>query len=180
MTTRSSEGVQRALRHIEQHLGQPLSIAELADMAGQRNDVSTRSKWLDEIVKADKAAGGARTDRSRYLAAKATLESATPAVASFDAAKLKVPLDKSLKQKRAAMEKVLAIYGRALDYQVAEVTTAATYGMAELYRQLGADLIVFRRGPILAAITYAGLFQDVDQEQQIVDRALANIDAALA
>ena len=33
MTTRSSLGVQRALRHIEQHLGQPLSLAELATMA---------------------------------------------------------------------------------------------------------------------------------------------------
>jgi AraC-like DNA-binding protein len=34
MTTRSSHGVQRALRHIEQHLSQPLSLAELAEMAG--------------------------------------------------------------------------------------------------------------------------------------------------
>jgi len=34
VTTRSSKGVQRALQHIEQHLGQPLSLAELADMAG--------------------------------------------------------------------------------------------------------------------------------------------------
>ena len=30
---RSSEGVQRALQHIEQHLGQPLSLAELAEVA---------------------------------------------------------------------------------------------------------------------------------------------------
>jgi len=34
VTTRSSEGVQRALQHIEQHLGQPLSLAELAALAG--------------------------------------------------------------------------------------------------------------------------------------------------
>jgi len=34
MTMRSSHGVQRALGHIEQHLCQPLSLAELADMAG--------------------------------------------------------------------------------------------------------------------------------------------------
>jgi AraC-like DNA-binding protein len=34
VTTRSSEGVQRALQHIEQHLGQPLSLAELAEKAG--------------------------------------------------------------------------------------------------------------------------------------------------
>ena len=34
MTTRSSQGVQRARQHIEQHLSQPLSLAELATMAG--------------------------------------------------------------------------------------------------------------------------------------------------
>jgi transcriptional regulator GlxA family with amidase domain len=34
MTRRSSDGVQRALRHIEQCLAQPLGLAELADMAG--------------------------------------------------------------------------------------------------------------------------------------------------
>jgi TolA-binding protein len=114
---------------------------KLADLAGQRSDWRTRTKWLDEIVRADKAAGSARTDRSRYLAAKATLEFAQPAVANFQAIKLVAPLARSLKQKKAAMENVLSIYGRALDYQVAEVTTAATYGMAELYRQLGADLM---------------------------------------
>jgi cellulose synthase operon protein C len=118
---------------------------KLADMAEAQNDVRTRTKWLDEIVRADKSAGSARTDRSRYLAARATLESTLPAVASFEAIKLVVPLERSLKQKRAAMEKVLTAYGRALDYQVAEVTTAATYGMAELYRQLGADLMSSER-----------------------------------
>lgn len=34
MTTRSSSGVQRALHHIEEHLQQPLSLAELAELAG--------------------------------------------------------------------------------------------------------------------------------------------------
>ena len=43
------------------------------------------------------------------------------------------------------MDKLLAVYGRALDYQVAEVTTAATYGMAEAYRQLAADLLASER-----------------------------------
>ena len=32
-------------------------------------------------------------------------------------------------------------YKRAADYQVAEVTTAATYEMAELYRTLAQDLL---------------------------------------
>jgi len=43
------------------------------------------------------------------------------------------------------MEKALGVYSRSLDYGVAEVTTAATYGMAELYRQLAADLLASER-----------------------------------
>lgn len=117
----------------------------LADMAKAQNDVRTRSQWINEIIAADKSAGAARTDRSKYLAARGTLETAQPQVAMFNSIKLIVPLDKSLKAKRAAMEKVLATYGQALDYGVAEVTTAATYGMAELYRQLGADLMTSER-----------------------------------
>lgn len=118
---------------------------KLADMAKAQNDVKTRSLWLDEIIRADKAAGAARTDRSKYLAARATIETAAGPVALFNAIKLTAPLNKSLKSKREAMEKTLAIYGQALDYGVAEVTTQATFGMAELYRRLGADLMSSER-----------------------------------
>jgi hypothetical protein len=118
---------------------------KLADMAKAQNDLKTRSQWLDEIIKADKSAGASRTDRSKYLAAKATIETADVPVAMFNSIKLTVPLDKSLKNKRAAMEKTLNIYGQALDYGVAEVTTQATFGMAELYRTLGSDLMASER-----------------------------------
>jgi tetratricopeptide (TPR) repeat protein len=118
---------------------------KLADMAKDQHDLKARAQWNDEIIRADKAAGTARTDRSKYLAARATLETAEPHVAMFNAVKLVAPLDKSLKMKRNAMEKVMAVYGQALDYGVAEVTTAATFGMAELYRQLGADLLASER-----------------------------------
>lgn len=118
---------------------------KLADMAKAQNDTRARAQWIEEIIRADKQAGAARTDRSKYLAAKATLETAEPHVAMFNAVKLVAPLDRSLKTKRNAMEKVLSIYGQALDYGVAEVTTAATFGMAELYRNLGADLLASER-----------------------------------
>jgi hypothetical protein len=117
----------------------------LADFAAGAHDERSRTRWLEEIVRVDQAAGTARSERSRYLAARATLTLVEPAVSGFNGVRLVVPLDKSLKAKRAAMERVLAAYGRALDYQVAEVTTAATFGMAEVYRQLGADLLSSER-----------------------------------
>lgn len=118
---------------------------KLADMAKAQNDYKARAQWNEDIIRADAMAGAARTDRSKYLAAKATLEAAEPQVSMFNAIKLVAPLDKSLKSKRTQMEKVLTAYGKALDYGVAEVTTAATFGMGELYRQLGADLIASER-----------------------------------
>jgi tetratricopeptide (TPR) repeat protein len=118
---------------------------KLADMAKANNDSAARIRWLDEIIRADKTAGDERTNRTRYLAALATVETVTPALAAFDTVKLVSPLAKSLKEKRKAMEKVLGIYGQALDYQVAEVTTAATFGMAELYSKLGKEVMASER-----------------------------------
>jgi len=43
------------------------------------------------------------------------------------------------------MEAALKAYEAAADYQVAEVTTAATFESAELYRQLGKDLMSSER-----------------------------------
>lgn len=117
----------------------------LADIALAAKDYNTRTQWLQDIIRADAQAGSARTDRSRYLAARATLITVEPDVVAFNSVKLVAPLPRSLKTKRAAMDKVMATYGRALDYQVAEVTTAATFGMAELYRQLGVDIMASER-----------------------------------
>jgi hypothetical protein len=49
------------------------------------------------------------------------------------------------------MERALDAYGRAAQYGVAEVTTAATYSMAELYRVLAKDLMESERPANLGA-----------------------------
>jgi len=123
----------------------------LADMAVSANDIGARDRWLADIVDADRAAGGARTERSKYLAAKATLLFAEPAGAMFAAVELKAPLKKSLAAKTQAMQRALEAYGRAAQYGVAEVTTAATYSMAELYRRLARDLMASERPKNLKA-----------------------------
>ena len=127
------------------HFPQPLNPAmearnKLSLIAAKSGDLNARDYWLKEIVNADRAAGAARTDRSKALAAKATLTLAAPAREEFMRIKLVAPLKKSLAEKRKAMEAALKAYTQAADYQVAEVTTAATFESAELYRQLGKDL----------------------------------------
>jgi tetratricopeptide (TPR) repeat protein len=96
-------------------------------------------------VKADSQAGTARTDRTRYLAGKAQLALAQPARDAFRDVRLTTPLKKSLVVKRKALDTALDGYKAAAAYQVAEVTTVATYETAELYRTLARDLMKSER-----------------------------------
>jgi TolA-binding protein len=115
------------------------------------DDYSVRMKWLREIVSADAAAGAERTDRTRYLAAKAQLTLAEPTRDAFLAVRLVAPLDKSLKLKQERMQEALAAFGKAADYGIAEVTTASTYETAELYHALSRDLFASERPKDLSA-----------------------------
>ncbi len=132
------------------HFPQPLNPAmearnKLSLITAKSGDTVARDFWLRDIIAADRAAGAARSDRSRALAARATLTLAAPVREQFRSIKLVVPLKKSLAEKRKAMEAALKAYEQAADYQVAEITTAATFESAELYRQLGKDLMSSER-----------------------------------
>jgi len=109
----------------------------LAEASG---DYGARMRWMQMIIETDAIAGAERTDRTRYLAAKSQLVLAEPTRDAFRGARLVAPLADSLQIKRDRMELALAAYGKAGDYGVAEVTTAATYEIAELYHQLSRDL----------------------------------------
>src|SRR6202041_2192614 len=72
---------------------QPLNPAmkarnKLSAIAAKAGDINARDYWLKEIVNADRAAGTARTDRSKALAARATLTLAAPARDEFMRIKL--------------------------------------------------------------------------------------------
>jgi tetratricopeptide (TPR) repeat protein len=117
----------------------------LADYAAKSGDINKRDYWYREIIKVDSQAGAQRTERTHYLAAKAQLALAQPARDEFRAVRLTLPLKKSLVAKRKALEDAMNGYKKAAEYQVAEVTTAATFEMAELYRTLSKDLLASER-----------------------------------
>ena len=118
---------------------------KLADYAKDSSNTLGRREWLDRIVVADREAGASRSDRSRYLAALATLELTNASRDAFQAIPLVAPLKQTLADKKVAMERALAGYQAATAYAVAEVTTAATFEMGELYRRLAADLMKSER-----------------------------------
>jgi TolA-binding protein len=123
---------------------------KLVEIAGTSGNQAERTRWLRDLVTADAAAGAERTDRTRYLAAKAQLELAAPARDAFLGTRLVVPLDRSLAAKQARMQEALTAYRSAADYGVAEVTTAANYEIAELYHALSKDLYASERPPELS------------------------------
>ncbi|TVS14691.1 MAG: hypothetical protein EA417_14910 [Gammaproteobacteria bacterium] len=123
---------------------------QLAELARESDDAGERRRWLEAIVAVDRELGAARTDRSRYLAAHASLELAEPLRDRFMDVRLAAPLRDSLRRKRERMEAALAAYGEAAEYGVTAVVTAATWQIAELYYQLARDLMESERPSGLA------------------------------
>jgi TolA-binding protein len=144
----SSENEQRVLQNIVDRYPDPLAesiearyrLLVLAEITGDSAQVTRR---LQELVDAD--AGAQRTDRTRYLAATASIRLAEPLRKQFETAKLTQPLAESMKLKRSLMEEVIDAYTSAAEYGVAEVTTESTFRLAEVYEFFGRDLLASER-----------------------------------
>ena len=113
-------------------------LLEISEING---NAQVRTQILRDMVRVDATAGAERSDRTRFLAAKASLELAEPVRRSFVAMKITQPLADSMKLKKSRMEDVLKVYGDAAEYGVAEVTTAATFRLGEVYQQFSKDLM---------------------------------------
>jgi TolA-binding protein len=156
-------------------------LLEIADASG---NYEARMALLNDIVMADATAGAQRTDRTRFLAAKASLDLAEPVRERFQVLKLNQPLAASMKIKRAVMEEVIEAYTSAADYGVAEVTTAATFRLGEVYEQLSADLMASERPADLDAEAleqYELLLEEqaFPFEEKAIDLYKANTDRTI-
>lgn len=112
----------------------------LADLARDGHDAAAYQRWLHEIVGADNVAGAARTDQSHLLAAQASLELARIDAELARAIPLNLPLAQSLARRKAATETAVAALEGAAAYGFADVTTAATYELGNVYRDFGQAL----------------------------------------
>ncbi|MCS6943870.1 MAG: tetratricopeptide repeat protein [Sutterellaceae bacterium] len=129
---------------------QPLEAAvearyRLARLAREDGNTARELHWMREVQRADAMAGAARTDRTRYLAALATLTLAQPVVEEYRKVALVEPLKQTFKLKKTKFEQALKAYAAAAEYGVAEVTTAATFHTAELYHDFGRALLSSQR-----------------------------------
>ncbi|HVN37912.1 MAG TPA: tetratricopeptide repeat protein [Myxococcota bacterium] len=118
-------------------------------LAASHDDAAYRDE-LGRIVASDRAAGGQRTDRVRYLAARSALALSERLYREFGEVALVQPFEQSLKRKKQRMDAALAAFGDLVDYEVGEVTAAATFYMAELYADFGQALMKSERPANLA------------------------------
>jgi hypothetical protein len=136
---------------------QPLEPAvearyRLAKIAKDDGNATRELALMKDIFNADQNGGGARTERTRYLGATAALALAEPVAEAYRRIALVEPLKKQLALKKAKMEETLKAYAVAADYGVADVSTAATYRTATVYRDFGKALMSSERPKKLSKI----------------------------
>jgi tetratricopeptide (TPR) repeat protein len=128
----------------------PIEVAvetrsKIAEIYEAGNDHASRREQLERIVEIDRAAGDGRTPRVRYLAARSALVLTESLYQRFAEVELVQPFQKHLKQKQLRMNEALEGFGKLLDYEVGEVTAAATFYMAEVYSDFSRSLMSSER-----------------------------------
>ncbi|MEJ2198834.1 MAG: hypothetical protein P8X54_09760, partial [Desulfuromonadales bacterium] len=109
------------------------------------NDHEGYLKQLEKIVLIDATAGDKRTVRTRYLASHAALVLAERTYQRFVAVRLVKPLETNLRNKQALMKEVTQQFNQLLDYEVAEVTAASTFYLAQIYAHFSTALMESER-----------------------------------
>ncbi len=120
-------------------------LQKIADFYRARGDQQRLKIWLKKIVEADAQGKEERSDRTRYLAAMASLQLTRETTRKFLQARLTRPLKRSLKSKKKLMKTALDNYKIITEYGVRDATTEATYQIAEIYRHFAKALLESER-----------------------------------
>jgi len=118
---------------------------KMADIYLEQGEHKQYIYQLKQIVAGDAVAGNGRTDRTKFLAANAALVLAEPSLEAFNKVALVKPFKKNLKKKKKRMRSAIDVYSKLVDYQVGEVTAAATYYIAEIYYEFSVALLESER-----------------------------------
>jgi tetratricopeptide (TPR) repeat protein len=118
---------------------------KMAELYEQMGNVENHHAQLRKIVRMDREAGDARTDGVRVLAAKSALILSEVHFRGFEDIALVQPFEKSLQKKKRQMDTALTAFSGLIDYEVGEVTAAATFYMAEVYGEFSRALLESER-----------------------------------
>ena len=126
--------------------------SKIAEVLKKNGDPNNYLAELKEIVAIDAGAGGERTPRTRYLAGKSALVLAEQSFNQFAGVKLVEPFKANLDKKKGLMKVATQQFDHLLEYEVGEVTAAATYYLAEIYADFSKDLKESERPKDLSAL----------------------------
>jgi tetratricopeptide (TPR) repeat protein len=154
-------------RYVER-FSEPIEIAletrwKIAEMHREAGDVTARSEQLRRIVEAEATGSGERTPRVRTLAARSALVLAEALYRRFGQVSLVQPFEASLQEKQKRMDATLEAFGDLIDYEVGEVTAAATFYMAEVYFDFSQALLESERPADLSSdelLDYEGVLEE--------------------
>ncbi|HEY7638577.1 MAG TPA: tetratricopeptide repeat protein [Steroidobacteraceae bacterium] len=132
------------LRYVEQ-FPKPVETAvethfKIAGIYQRKNDTANYQHALEQIVQIDAQAGSERTARTRFLGGQSALVLAQQVYESFASLKLLQPFDQSLAEKQRRMTAATNAFGHLVDYQVGEITAAATFYLGEIYSNFSRSL----------------------------------------
>ena len=136
---------------------------KISEIYKTTHDESLYQKELAEIIRIDAAAGSERTTRTRTLAARSALVLAEQLYRDCVAVKLRQPFEASLKEKQQRMDATVDAMNRLVEYEIADVTAAATYYMAETYFDFSRSLKESERPTDLQAADMEKYEADLDE-----------------
>ncbi|MFK5893306.1 MAG: tetratricopeptide repeat protein [Pseudomonadota bacterium] len=118
------------------------SMNKLTELYTKKGSLAKTIKWRKKIIKTDKRAlNNAKTDRTKYITSFAYLGLARYEKSRFDKISLTLPLRRSLKKKKSAMQSSVRYYGNASKYKIYEAATEATYSIALIYKDFSISLL---------------------------------------
>ncbi len=118
---------------------------KIAEIYLSQNDDVRYISELNKIVSIDAAGGEGRTERTKFLAGNAALILAEPKLALFQEVALVEPFQQNLIVKKQRMRDAIKTYNQLVEYQVGNVTAAATYYIAEIYYEFNVALVKSER-----------------------------------
>jgi len=107
--------------------------SKIAEILKTDNDRKGYLAELQEIVTIDAVAGNGRTPRTKYLAGNAGLVLAERSYDRFAEVRLVQPFEANLRKKKELMKATTQALNKLVEYEVADVTAAATFYLGETY-----------------------------------------------
>jgi len=113
---------------------------KIVEILKKDNDRVNYLHELREMVAIEASAGEARSPRTRYLAGKAALVLAEQTFDRFAEVRLVKPFKDNLAKKKELMKATTQEFNQLVEYEVGEVTAAATFYLGETYARFSKAL----------------------------------------